>query len=245
MRDRRIFVTHGEICDGKILFSEANSHYLKRVLHVRSGDCVIALDGTRLYDVVLGLDCRNALIGNIRSSTQDAFAFPVKVDLAFGCIRPGPTEEIIRHCTELGVDSFFPLLFERSNRRPDSVRTRWLKIASSACAQSGRPTMPALNEPMDLEQFLGGVSKDSCLVYFALDREIPPLGTVLDSRNPKRATFVIGPEGGLTFQEETRLAAAGFVPTSLGPTTLRTETAAIVAVGITMGWRLAHIQDSV
>ena len=95
---------------------------------------------------------------------------------------------------------------------------------------------------MDLEQFLGAVSKDSCLIYFALDREIPPLGLVLDARNPEQATFVIGPEGGLTNQEEARLVAAGFVPTSLGPTTLRTETAAIVAVGLTMGWRLAYVQ---
>jgi RsmE family RNA methyltransferase len=98
---------------------------------------------------------------------------------------------------------------------------------------------------MDLEQFLGRVSKDSCLIYFALDEEIPPLGVVLDSRNPGQATFVIGPEGGLTFQEEARLAVAGFVPASLGPTTLRTETAAIVAVGIIMGWGLAHTQGSV
>ncbi len=236
MRGRRIFVTGDEIRDEKILFSEVNISYLKNVLHFGPGDCLTALDGTRRYDVILELDHRNALIGNIRSSTEDAFEFPVKVDLAFGCIRPGPTEEIIRHCTELGVHSFYPLLFERSNRRPDSVRTRWIKIASSACAQSGRSKIPTFNDPMYLEQFLNEVSRDSCLVYFALNREIPPLRIILDSCKPDQVVFVIGPEGGLTHQEESQLTTAGFVATSLGSTTLRTETAAIVAVGIVMNW---------
>ena len=39
-----------------------------------------------------------------------------------------------------------------------------------------------------------------------------------------------GPEAGFTAQEEAALVAAGFVPASLGPRTLRTETAAVAAL---------------
>jgi 16S rRNA (uracil1498-N3)-methyltransferase len=42
-------------------------------------------------------------------------------------------------------------------------------------------------------------------------------------------TVVIGPEGGLTAEELERLRGAGYAPVSLGPHTLRFETAAIAA----------------
>ncbi|GIX47725.1 MAG: hypothetical protein KatS3mg131_1936 [Candidatus Tectimicrobiota bacterium] len=43
---------------------------------------------------------------------------------------------------------------------------------------------------------------------------------------------LIGPEGGFTAQEVAAAQAQGFVPVSLGPRVLRTETAAIVVTGI-------------
>ena len=39
-----------------------------------------------------------------------------------------------------------------------------------------------------------------------------------------------GPEAGFTAEEEAALASAGFVPVSLGPRVLRTETAAVAAL---------------
>ncbi len=45
-------------------------------------------------------------------------------------------------------------------------------------------------------------------------------------------TIAVGPEGGLEEAERAALLAAGFTPVTLGPTILRFETAAIVAIGI-------------
>ncbi|HEX5767968.1 MAG TPA: RsmE family RNA methyltransferase, partial [Burkholderiales bacterium] len=46
------------------------------------------------------------------------------------------------------------------------------------------------------------------------------------------SAFVVaaGPEAGFTTEEEAALVSAGFVPTSLGPRVLRTETAAVAAL---------------
>jgi 16S rRNA (uracil1498-N3)-methyltransferase len=49
----------------------------------------------------------------------------------------------------------------------------------------------------------------------------PPAGPV---------TVLIGPEGGLTIEEQERAVAAGFLGVRLGPRVLRTETAAIAAL---------------
>jgi 16S rRNA (uracil1498-N3)-methyltransferase len=43
--------------------------------------------------------------------------------------------------------------------------------------------------------------------------------------------LMVGPEGGISDAEVAALAAAGAVPVRLGPTVLRTSTAAVVALG--------------
>jgi len=45
-------------------------------------------------------------------------------------------------------------------------------------------------------------------------------------------TLISGPEGGLAWLETEQLAAAGFRGMSLGPNTLRAETAPLVAVAV-------------
>jgi 16S rRNA (uracil1498-N3)-methyltransferase len=51
-------------------------------------------------------------------------------------------------------------------------------------------------------------------------------------------TIVIGPEGGLTGVELEHLRGAGYRPVSLGPNTLRFETAAIAAAAAAVAARL-------
>jgi 16S rRNA (uracil1498-N3)-methyltransferase len=47
-------------------------------------------------------------------------------------------------------------------------------------------------------------------------------------------TLFVGPEGGFAPEEADRARDAGVIPVSLGPRTLRTETAAIVLVTLAM-----------
>ena len=243
-RERKIFITCHELFPDTIRFSPDNIHYLQNVLRLNTGDHVTVLDGARCYRVILERSDEGKLIGAIVDSYEKGSSLSVRVELAFGCVRPGPTEEILRHCTELGVESFFPLLLERSSRRPESTRTRWLKIASSACAQSGRTKMPEINEPMGLTQFLGKVKPDSCLICLTNDLEAAPLGLVLDTFAPNSATILVGPEGGITEQEKSLLTEVGSSFASLGPFTLRTETAAILGAGSVMSWAFFRTKPS-
>ena len=56
-------------------------------------------------------------------------------------------------------------------------------------------------------------------------------------RLPEQGSLVlaIGPEGGFSEAEVSRATAAGALVASLGPNTLRTETAALVAVALARG----------
>jgi len=52
---------------------------------------------------------------------------------------------------------------------------------------------------------------------------------------PQAVTFLIGPEGGLTPQEEAAAVAAGALSLSMGPRVLRTETAGLAALAVLAG----------
>ena len=71
----------------------------------------------------------------------------------------------------------------------------------------------------------------------------PPYGlTELPLGQADSLLLIVGPEGGITDDELAALAGAGATPVRLGPTVLRTSTAAAVALGalgaLTPRWRL-------
>ncbi len=57
-----------------------------------------------------------------------------------------------------------------------------------------------------------------------------PLRDVARGSNARSALYVIGPEGGFTDGERTKLGDAGFQPVILGRSILRTETAALAVL---------------
>ncbi len=243
-RERKIFITSHELFPDTVRFSSTNIHYLKNVLRLKNGDPVTVLDGCRSYNVILERSAEGKLIGAIVDSCEQGSSLPVKIELAFGCVRPGPTEEILRHCTELGVESFFPLLLERSSRRPESAGPRWLKILGAACAQSGRSRIPEINDPTILQVFVDKIRPESLIIYLTVDRTAIPMGQVLDRLESNSVTILVGPEGGLTNAEESLLTGAGCVFSSLGGFILRTETAAILGAGLVASWAFARSKPS-
>src|SRR4029077_4637162 len=135
--------------------------------------------------------------------------------------------------TELGVTTLAPLLTERSVVRLDAAqaarkRDHWRAIARAACEQSARTRPPRLLPPATLAAFLregGGALKLllSPTAALRLAEIPPPIGEV---------QVLIGPEGGLTGEEQERAQAAGFLGVRLGPRVLRTETAALTALAL-------------
>jgi 16S rRNA (uracil1498-N3)-methyltransferase len=54
----------------------------------------------------------------------------------------------------------------------------------------------------------------------------------LGKLKPQSVALMVGPEGGFSADEVEQACAAGFLPVSLGPRVLRTETAAIAAAAL-------------
>jgi len=145
-------------------------------------------------------------------------------------------DEILRHGTELGVSRFVPLLSERSNRKPNERKDRWETVVAAAAAQSGRLELPTIEAPMPLKEFLAIKSHTGRNILLVTSPHGSPMLKILDKAAGSPVVILVGPEGGFTPAEEMEAGDAGFVPATLGPGVLRTETAAITAAGIVSAW---------
>ena len=147
-------------------------------------------------------------------------------------------ELIIQKATELGVYSIVPFksrrsisLEERERKQPKAHR--WQSVAIKAAKQSRRGRIPLLEPYCDFSEALEYAEGSGLKVILWERGNKNPLRDVLSSKgNYGEVTLMVGPEGGFDPEEVQRALGKGFIPITLGRRILRTETAAIVLVGI-------------
>lgn len=140
----------------------------------------------------------------------------------------------VEKATELGATSLQPLLAERSvvrlqGERAEKKRGHWQGIAIAACEQCGRNRVPPVGEIMGVAPWLRQ-PRTGLGLLLCLRPGAQPLVQALQSHGTGPVTLLSGPEGGLSPAEEDAAIAQGFVPVTLGPRTLRAETAPLAAL---------------
>lgn len=212
------------------------AHHLAKVLRCRVGDTVNLFDGNGITAVgtisKIGKDKVEISVGGIESHA------PKDVGRIIICASVAKGERydwLVGKCTELGVDRICPVLFERTVKQASGHSVeRYRKLALSAAKQCGRLFLPHIDAPATLAD---------CLSRFP--REYPDARMLFCSTNEKAGTIVeqaqgdvldyvvfIGPEGGLTADEEQTLKNHGAIGVGLTETILRIETAAVACAAI-------------
>lgn len=137
--------------------------------------------------------------------------------------------------TEVGVDIVVPWAAARCVARWRGDRTarplaRWRSAAKESAKQARRAWIPDVTDPADTTAAALRAGAAACA--FVLDQAAPR--RLADVPVPRAGEIVIvaGPEGGITGEEAAAFAAAGAVGARLGPTVLRTSTAATVAAAV-------------
>lgn len=133
-------------------------------------------------------------------------------------------EWVVQKATEIGVSVIVPVLTKRTVKTGLNFE-RLNKIAREATEQSGRGTVPKIRQVVDFTDAIK-MRKDfgQALILEQTstgEPEIDQVGSV---------AILIGPEGGWEEDEISMALDDGWGAWSLGRTTLRAETAAIVAV---------------
>ncbi|WP_028952113.1 16S rRNA (uracil(1498)-N(3))-methyltransferase [Synechococcus sp. CC9616] len=213
------------------------SHYLRRVLRLRSGDAVAVVDGTGgcWTACLLGSDQLEIPAGQNLSQRVPAPEPPLGV--AAVLMRRG-MEDWLRMGCELGVDRFQPLTSDRRVVQADHRPQRWSVILREAVEQCERLWSPQL---ADLNSLDAWCPETEALVGFAVTREetVPCAEDWLmgcaDRARP--IWIVIGPEGGWSERERQLADQRGWQPVRLGDSILRSSTAAVRAAVTLVSWR--------
>jgi 16S rRNA (uracil1498-N3)-methyltransferase len=234
----RFFIDPRQIAGPRVRFDEDQAHQIRRVLRLRPGDLVLALDGRgRQYEVALE-EVRNALVtGRIIAGTPATGESDARLTLFQSLLRRDKFEWVLQKGTELGVAAFAPVITHRSLvRDAEEVKLeRWRRIIKEAAEQSRRGRLPELYAPVSFEAALNQVVDYAKAILLWECAGGDRLGVALNDLPPAPAVALfVGPEGGYDEVEAERARAAGLTIVSLGPRILRTETAAIVAVALAL-----------
>jgi 16S rRNA (uracil1498-N3)-methyltransferase len=240
VRLRRIFVESPLTAGAHFKLDAAAAGHVVRVLRLRAGDALTLFNGAGgEYPGTIEAIAGSAVTVSLGAHQSDERESPLEVTLAQGVSRGERMDLVVQKATELGVTRLIPVLTERSVVRltDDKAQRRtdhWRAIAIAACEQCARNRIPQIAAPISFTAFLRGQREEkkaqdcvSLLLSPAGVRRISELGEKL-----ARVSVLIGPEGGLTAQEQEAAIGAGFTPVRLGPRVLRTETAALAALAL-------------
>jgi 16S rRNA (uracil1498-N3)-methyltransferase len=219
------FFHDGPLGPGFVHLDGPEAHHLTTVRRFAAGDTVTLFNGDgREYTArVVELGKRRV---ELEISSVDAPVRELDNVLHIACAMPKGDrgDFLIEKLTELGVTDFTPLATERAVVKANDAKTDKLRRAViEASKQCGRNVLMRVHAPA---RWL-----DWCAAQNGRRFVAHPSGIAAEESQSLfgPAMVAIGPEGGFTEAEIQTALAAGWELLSLGPRTLRVETAAIVA----------------
>ncbi|HVS14670.1 MAG TPA: RsmE family RNA methyltransferase [Thermoanaerobaculia bacterium] len=200
--------------------------HLFRSLRLRRDDRLRVVDGrgAARFARVAEVDRRSATLA-LEGAAPDGEPSR-RVELAIAAVRPERAGWAVEKSTEIGVRAIHWFGCERSPRRYGTGQLeRFRRVAVAAVEQSGRSWVPTI-DALSWAELLALAGARETLLLDPRGGELPAAG------GERGGLLVVGPEGGLTACEIGGLEDVGAVRWRLGPTILRTETAATVASGL-------------
>ena len=210
---------------------EEEAGHCIRVLRMKEGDRIRLTDGKgAFYDAVISAVSGKRCMVHVENSERQAPLWSGHLHIAVAPTKLMDRNEwFVEKAVEIGVDEISFIKTDHSER--DVIKMERIdKIAVSAMKQSQKATLPILNGMTSLRSFIErGFDGDKFIAHCEPGSKVLLQDAVVPGHN---SLVLIGPEGDFSPEEIDMALKAGFKPISLGPSRLRTETAALVAVHI-------------
>ncbi len=208
--------------EGSLSLEGDEFYHLSRVMRKRASDAIELVNGRHQLALATidAIHKSSAELSILKTEERKPLLPPLTLVQAL--LKPTSLELIIQKGTELGVSTFYIYPATRSEKKElsDNQKKRLTHILIGAMKQCGRLDLPEVK--------WGFPEKLSDNVYFGdLSDEAESLSKI--GKAP--ATLIIGPEKGFTEDEIQKYKAKG-QGASLGPYTLRAETAALAGIAI-------------
>ncbi|TJZ77431.1 16S rRNA (uracil(1498)-N(3))-methyltransferase [Chitiniphilus eburneus] len=206
-----------------------------QVLRLQPGDALTVFDGRggEYAATVTHMGKRTVEIA-VGDHTVVERESPLEIILVQAIAAAERMDYAIQKATELGVTRIVPVNSaytqgRMAGERAEKRRAHWQGVAAAACEQSGRTRVPDIALVQDLPTLLATPPS------VELKLLLSPRGTATLATLPTKATgiaLLVGPEGGLSPDEEASAIAAGWTGLALGPRVLRTETAGATLIAL-------------
>ncbi len=208
---------------------EEEARHSSKVLRLGSGDMIYVTNGRGLLQKCrLNIQGRKVSYEVIESKVAERRNFAINMAIA-PTRKAERNEWMVEKMTEIGVERIDFIVTEHTN--PETLNrvvnlTRLNRIAAAAMKQSQQYFIPLITVNNKYESFINNVGDAVRLIAY-----VPEQNTVehVFSKIKKGddTTLLIGPEGDFSPKEVELALESGFQTVSLGPTRLRTETAAV------------------
>lgn len=208
------------------------ARHCAKVLRLREGDRITLTDGngTEILADLLSVDVKKCTYRLVSERT-----LPANTNLVRMAVCPTRKAErnewMVEKMTELGVRDISFVVSDHTHH--ETIKRvlnleRLGRIAQSAMKQSQQYYLPTMSVFPSLKTYLESVgTSERYIAYLAEGQE--PEHLLLKVKKTQPVSILIGPEGDFSKNEIAISLANGFLPVSLGPYRLRTETAAVAA----------------
>lgn len=228
---QRYFATNKT--DYNFILDDKDIHHITRVMRMKTNDNIEVVYNNELYacHVIINKDKAEIFIDNkIVTNKKDN----KKITLVIPLLKEQKMDLIIQKSTELGVDEIIPLVMKRNivdiSKKEDKKIERWQRISKEASEQSMRLEMPLITDVKKINDLkdIDGLK----IVCSTSEKDNNIRSFLQKNSNYDKITVVVGPEGGLTEDEENNLVNIGFAKVSLGSRIMRVETVPIFILSI-------------
>ena len=219
------FLASSELKSGEVVrISGPEAEHALRVRRIKAGDSISLIDqsGTTSAGIVREVE-QEQLSVEVGEVVKAPPLSPTILGLAV--TKKPALEEAVQHATELGATTIALFQSEHSPIPLKEVPERLTRIAIEACKQSGRAIAPDITWSPSLEHLLTTHETEKIVVLDQHKHEVAGIG------KDESVLLLVGPEGGLSDDEQTYLKQYYPAYLSLSSLTLRAPTAALAGLG--------------
>ena len=218
-------------CNDKMILDVSDLHHICNVMRMKSGDFIEVVFEHVLYrcKVVIDNDV-SVVIDSVIDSSEDSR----EIVLVVPVLKEQKMDLVLQKATELGVSRIIPIICERCvvklNDKESRKIDRWKRIVKEASEQCKRISVPIIDNVSCISSL--NFSEGVKLVCSTRENEKNLKNVMHNIFNCAKMYIVVGPEGGLSIEEEKKLNDLGFVSISLGKRIMRVETVPLFVLSI-------------
>ncbi|MGM9849512.1 MAG: RsmE family RNA methyltransferase [Bacilli bacterium] len=217
--------------DDLFILESSDLHHISNVMRMKDGDFVEVVFDKVLYKCKVVIDNGITIIyDSILHGNDD----PIDIVLIVPILKEQKMDLVLQKATELGATRIIPIITERCivklNDKESKKLERWSRIVKEASEQCKRISIPIIDNVHTISDlnFSDGVK----LVCSTRENEKNIKNIMHNLNGCAKMYIVVGPEGGLSIDEENTLNDLGFVSITLGKRIMRVETVPMFVLSI-------------